>query len=60
MEILSKDYSIKIEIEDVSFVDLNKDQKENIRKKIEDNIREALNTRITYSVGDIKIDFNKK
>jgi hypothetical protein len=57
---LSKDYSIKIEIEDVSFVDLNKDQKENIRKKIEDNIREALNTRITYSVGDIKIDFNKK
>ena len=57
---MSKDYSIKIEIEDVSFVDLNKDQKENIRKKIEDNIREALNTRITYSVGDIKIDFNKK
>jgi hypothetical protein len=57
---LSKNYSINIEIEDVSFVDLNKDQKENIRKKIEDNIREALNTRITYSVGDIKIDFNKK
>lgn len=57
---MSKNYSINIEIEDVSFVDLNKDQKENIRKKIEDNIREALNTRITYSVGDIKIDFNKK
>ena len=57
---MSKDYSIKIEIEDVSFVDLNKDQKENIRKKIEDNIREALNTRITNSVGNIKIDFNKK
>jgi hypothetical protein len=57
---LSKTYSINIGIEDVSFVDLNKDQKENIRKKLEDNIREALNTRITYSVGDIKIDFNKK
>jgi hypothetical protein len=57
---MSKDYSINIEIEDVSFVDLNKDQKENIRKKLEDNIRETLNTRITYSVGDIKIDFNKK
>jgi len=57
---LSKNYSINIEIEDVSFVDLNKDQKENIRKKLEDNLREALNTRITYSVGDIKIDFNKK
>lgn len=57
---MSKNYSINIEIEDVSFVDLNKDQKENIRKKLEDNLREALNTRITYSVGDIKIDFNKK
>ena len=57
---MSKNYSINIDIEDVSFVDLNKDQKENIRKKLEDNLREALNTRITHSVGDIKIDFNKK
>ena len=57
---MSKNYSINIEIEDVTFVDLNKDQKENIQNKLEDNIREALNTRITYSVGNIKIDFNKK
>jgi hypothetical protein len=57
---LSKNYSIDIEIEDVSFVELTKAHKENISKKLEDNIREALKTRITYSVGNIKIDFNKK
>jgi hypothetical protein len=56
---MGKSYSITIDIDDVSFVDINEDQIENIRNKLEDNIRETLNTRITYGVGDIKIVFNE-
>jgi hypothetical protein len=55
---MGESYSINIDIDDVSFVDIDKAQIENISNKLEDNIREILNTRITYGVGNIKIVFN--
>lgn len=57
---MGKSYSINIEINDVSFVDINEAQIENMRNKLEENIRETFDTRITSGVGNIKIVFNKK
>lgn len=57
---MSKIYSINIEIDDVSFSSANEAQIEDIRSKLEDNIRRALDTRITTIDGDIKIVFNEE
>ena len=57
---MSKSYSINIQIDDVSFVDINEDQIENIRTTLEETIRENFKNRITSGVGDIKIIFNEK
>jgi hypothetical protein len=57
---MSKIYSINIEIDDVSFSSANEPQIEEIRSKLEDNIRRALDTRITTIDGDIKIVFNEE
>jgi len=53
-------YSIKIEIDNVDFVEIDKDKIENYRKKLKENILKTLTTRIVNSVGDIRIVFNKK
>jgi hypothetical protein len=53
-------YSIKIEIDNVDFVEIDKDKIENYRKELKENILKTLTTRIVNSVGDIRIVFNKK
>ena len=53
-------YSIKIEIDNVDFVEIDKDKIENYRKEFKENILKTLTTRIVNSVGDIRIVFNKK
>lgn len=57
---MGKSYSINIEIDDVSFVDINEAQIEPIRNKLEESIRETFDTRITSGVGEIQIVFNEK
>ncbi len=57
---MGKSYSINIEIDDVSFVDINEAQIENIRNKLEESIRETFDTRITSGLGKIQIVFNEK
>jgi hypothetical protein len=57
---MDKSYSINIEIDDVSFIDINEAQIKNIRNKLEESIRETFDTRITSGVGKIQIVFNKK
>lgn len=53
-------YSIKIEIDNVDFVEIDKDKIENYRKELKEKILKTLTTRIVNSVGDIRIVFNKK
>ena len=57
---MSNYYSINIDIDDVRFDSSFETQIENIRSKLEDNIRQALNTRITTIDGEIRIVFNEK
>ena len=57
---MSKNYSIRIEIENVSFSSANETQIKEIHSKLEDNIRSALKTRITTIDGNIKIIFNEE
>jgi hypothetical protein len=57
---MGKSYSINIEINDVSFVDIKEAQIENMLNKSEENIKETFDTKITSGVGKIQIVFNGK
>lgn len=54
---MSASYAITMDIRVVLVRDLDASLEENYRKKLNDNIKKALTTRIIEKVGEIEIDF---
>lgn len=60
IKIVFNNNGFNIEIDNVDFVEIDDDKIEHYHESLKEHVKKALSRRYIYSVGNIKIIFNKK